>query len=272
MEGKRDMGEMQKINLWPQSVPYAQGNGPEDTPSLTPYLVENNERAGAVIVCPGGGYRVRAAHEGEPIARWLNSIGIHAFVLSYRVAPYTYPSALLDARRAIRTVRHRAEEWRIDPGKIGILGFSAGGHLASTAGTHYDQGNGGDAEPIERESSRPDALILCYPVITFGEYRHHGSMIALLGETPEEARRLSLSNEKQVTADTPPTFLWHTADDEGVPVENSMLFAQSLSVNKVPFELHVYESGRHGLGLAEDDASVGTWSTLCGLWLKKRGF
>jgi acetyl esterase/lipase len=254
--------------LWPdqQEVPG------DSAPRLTPFLLDGPEPTGAVIVCPGGGYGGRAAHEGAPVARRLNSLGIAAFLLDYRVAPHRHPIPLGDAQRAIRTVRQRAAEWRIRPDHIGILGFSAGGHLAASAGTHYDAGNPQAADVIDRQSSRPDALVLCYAVITFGEYRHNGSMVNLLGPEPPEDLRHHMSNELQVTSDTPPTFLWHTADDASVPVENALLFAGALRRNGVPFALHVYPHGKHGLGLAPDDPIVSTWPTLCGQWLTSLGF
>jgi len=258
--------------LWPEGTPNALGQDAEDIPTLVPYLVDGGERTPAIVVCPGGGYARRAEHEGEPVALWLNSLGISAFVVHYRVAPYRHPNPLSDAQRAIRTVRHRAGEWNIDPNRVGILGFSAGGHVASSAGTHFDAGRPGAADPIERESSRPDLLVLCYPVISFGEYAHKGSLGNLLGAEPDDALVELLSNEKQVTELTPPTFLWHTADDVAVPVENSLLFASALSRSKVPFELHVFESGRHGLGLAEDQPGVSAWTDVCATWLRKRGF
>jgi acetyl esterase/lipase len=156
---------------------------------------------------------------------------------------------------------------------VGILGFSAGGHLASTVGTHFGAGDPNAADPIDRQGSRPDAMILCYPVLTFEPpFRHEGSMYNLLGPNPPDDLRLSLSSETQVTAETPPTFLWHTADDAGVPVENSLLMAAALSAQHVPFELHVYPHGAHGLGLAPDDPHVGTWPTLCAQWLKGMGW
>lgn len=254
--------------LWPD-----QPASPDDVaPRLTPFLLGGSEPTGAVIVCPGGGYAGRAPHEGAPVAEWLNSLRIAAFVLDYRVAPHRHPLPLGDAQRAIRTVRQRAQEWRIRPDHIGILGFSAGGHLAASAGTHFDSGKPQAADPIERQSCRPDALVLCYAVLSFGEFRHQGSMVNLLGpEPPEELRRL-MSNELQVTSDTPPTFLWHTGDDAGVPVENSLLFAGALRRNGVPFALHVFPHGRHGLGLASDDPVVGAWPGLCGRWLITAGF
>ncbi len=260
------------IALWPEGAPHAKGDSPEDRPSLTPYPVESAHPTGAVVICPGGGYQVRASHEGEPVARWLNGIGITAFVLHYRVAPYRHPCPLLDAQRAIRYVRFHAKRWNVDPHKIGILGFSAGGHLASVASTHFDGGIGGAEDPIDRESCRPDLTVLCYPVITFGEHRHHGSMVNLIGEIADETMRRSLSSELQVGPGTPPAFLWHTADDSGVPAENSMLYAGALSRHRIPYELHIFPHGKHGLGLAEHDPHVGQWTRLCGQWLKKHGF
>jgi acetyl esterase/lipase len=225
-----------------------------------------------MVVCPGGGYRTRAAHEGAPVARWLNGLGVAAFVLDYRVAPHRHPAPLRDAQRAIRLVRHGLPGGGGPFERVGILGFSAGGHLAATSGTQYDRGAPGADDPVERASCRPDALVLCYPVISFGEHRHHGSMVNLLGDgAPEELRR-TLSAETRVTADTPPAFLWHTADDAGVPVENSLLFASALRRHGVPFALHVYPRGRHGLGLAEDDPVAGSWTGLCAHWLATEGF
>jgi acetyl esterase/lipase len=259
------------LALWPDgTVPG--GPNAEGLPRLTPYLVAGEAVRGAVVVCPGGGYRGRAAHEGEPVARWLNVAGIHAFVLDYRVAPHKHPLPLLDAQRALRTVRARAREWRADPQRLGILGFSAGGHLAATAATRFDAGDPGAADPVERESSRPDAAVLCYPVVSFVEHRHTGSMQNLLGEDPPEDQRRLLSNELHVTAQTPPVFIWHTAEDAGVPVENSLLFAAALRRHKVPFALHVFPHGRHGLGLAAEQPLAETWTELCAAWLRSLGF
>lgn len=262
-----------RIELWPEGAPYAQGKDKEDCPAITPYLVEQGVSPGpAVIVLPGGGYGFRADHEGEPVARWLNTLGITAFVLDYRVSPYRHPAPLEDAQRALRYVRSRAVEWKIDPARLGILGFSAGGHLASSAGTHYDAGHADSPDPVERESSRPDFMVLCYPVISLGEYRHDGSRVNLLGSEPSEVDVALLSNELQVTPDTPPAFLWHTSDDQAVPVENALLFAGALSRNKVPFELHTFQSGPHGLGLALEHPEAQTWTKLCARWLKRNGF
>ena len=259
---------MSMLLLWPDGAPGAEGFSDEDCPGMEPFLVEGEGNA-AVIICPGGGYGMRADHEGEPIARWLNTLGISAFVLRYRVAPYRYPRALQDAQRAIRTVRHHADQFRVDTGRIGILGFSAGGHLASTAGVLFDSGDSEANDPIEHHSSRPDLMILCYPVISMqDEFGHQGSKENLLGRTPEEELVNLLSSELQVGADTPPAFMWHTSDDEAVPVENSLIFAAALRRHSIPFDLHIYAHGFHGLGLAGEDNHVKGWTDACASWLR----
>lgn len=260
--------------LWPNGAPLAAGETDEDKPAITPYLVPGKGNA-AVIVAPGGGYGMRAHHEGEPVARWLNALGISAFVLRYRVAPYKYPAALLDAQRAIRTVRHSADAFGIDPNRVGMLGFSAGGHLTATAGTHYDRGlpESEAADAIDRQSCRPDALVLCYAVITLKDpSAHTGSRRNLVGEDGDPALVELLSNDEQVTGDTPPTFLWHTSDDGAVPVENSLMFAAALRKHGVPFDLHVYAHGHHGIGLALDHPHARGWSVACADWLRNIGF
>jgi len=265
------------VLLWPDGAPGAKGDKAEDKPRLTPYLVPGDGPCACVVVCPGGGYAGRAAHEGEPVARWLNTVGVSAAVLDYRVRPYRHPIPLGDAQRAIRTVRHRAKEWRIDPRRVGILGFSAGGHLAGSAATIFDDGQPDAADPIDRQSCRPDAAILCYAVLTFGEFRHNGSMVNLLGKDPDPALQKQMSLETRVTAKTPPTFLWHTADDGAVPVENSLLFAAALRKHKVPFALHVFPRGPHGIGLARGKRAAKApearaWPALCAEWLRGIGF
>lgn len=261
-----------RVLLWPTTAPGALGNSQEDSPGMSLYMVARNQPTACIIICPGGAYRGRAAHEGEPVARWLNSLGVSAVVLDYRVAPYRHPYPLLDAKRAMRLVRFHAGEWGIDSKRIGMLGFSAGGHLTATLGTHFDCGIANDLDLVERESCRPDLLVLCYPVISFTNYQHEGSKNNLLGPQPAAADINDLSNELRVTADTPPTFLWHTANDAGVPVENSLMFASALSHHKIPFELHVYPNGRHGLGLAGDDPHVNTWTDMCARFLVHNGF
>lgn len=240
-------------------------------PRLTPYLSTRTTR-GILIVCPGGGYRMLAPHEGEPIARWLNGLGIAAFVLEYRVAPHRHPVPLGDLKRALRLVRSRAAEWGLAGQPLGVLGFSAGGHLATGAGVFGDDGEAGSADPVAQISSRADALVLCYPVISSGVARHQGSIENLLGAGATDEQIAALSLETLVTPATPPTFLWHTADDASVPVENSLLFASALGRAGVPFALHVYPHGRHGLGLAIDDPVVGSWTALCASWLATVGF
>jgi acetyl esterase/lipase len=262
------------IILWPGGAPGAKGSEPLDIPTLTPYLPSKEKATGAaIIVCPGGGYTHLADHEGAPVAEWLNSIGVTAFVLKYRLGPrYQHPAPLLDAARAIRLVRARAGEWAIDPGRIGILGFSAGGHVASTAGTHFDSGTPAAPDPIDRVSSKPNLMILIYPVITMREKTHAGSKKNLLGDNPSPELVTLLSNDEQVTKDTPPTFLVHTTTDSAVPVENSISFATALRKAGVPFELHLYERGPHGFGLGRDDPILATWPDRCADWLRVHGF
>ncbi len=261
--------------LWPDGAPGAVGNEDADRPTLSIYLPlpENAVRTG-VVVCPGGAYRTLAMdHEGRQIAQWLNSLGVAAFVLKYRLGPrYHHPAPLQDAQRAIRTVRLRAREFGIAPDRTGIWGFSAGGHLASTAGTHFDAGQPEAADPVERISSRPDFLILAYPVISLAtEHVHRGSRTNLLGENPDPQLLELLSNEKQVTPQTPPTFLFHTTADQGVPPENSILFYLALRKAGVPAEMHIYERGKHGVGLAPSDPVLSTWAGRLADWLKTRG-
>lgn len=265
------------VRLWPGAAPGAQGNQPEDIPTLTPYLPDEELASGAaMVICPGGGYGGLANHEGEDYARFLNQYGIAGFVLKYRLGSngYRHPRMLQDAARAVRTVRHFAEYWRIDPHRIGIMGSSAGGHLASTLLTHFDSGDPEARDPVERQSSRPDLGVLCYPVITMQEFTHAGSRRNLLGDNPDPALLWLLSNELQVTPDTPPCFLWHTAEDAAVPVENSLEFAAALKRAGVPFALHVYEKGRHGLGLADKPPfdNVHPWARNLVFWLRLHAF
>ncbi|MGV3724125.1 MAG: alpha/beta hydrolase [Actinomycetota bacterium] len=264
--------------LWPQGAPGALGKEDKDIPTLTPFFANPAIATGAaVVVLPGGGYGGLAPHEGRDYAMWLNELGISAFVLKYRLGSggYRHPAMINDASRAIRMVRSKAAEWKLDARRVAIMGSSAGGHLASTALTHFDSGDPSSADPIDRLSSRPDAGILCYPVITLGEKTHQGSKRNLLGENPSPDLVKLLSNELQVTKETPPTFLIHTAEDTAVPVENSLLFADALAKNKVPFALHVYPKGPHGIGLGTrswDPAARHPWVAQCALWLKELGF
>jgi acetyl esterase/lipase len=265
----------QTVRLWAGDAPGAQGATDEDVPALTIYSPAAGKANGAaVVVCPGGGYAHLAPHEGKPIAEWLNTLGVTGFVLRYRLAPhYHHPAMMNDVNRAIRYVRAHAADWNLDPHRIGVLGFSAGGHLASTAATHYDKGDPNAADPVERVSSRPDLAVLVYPVITMTHpFTHDGSRQNLLGKEPDEALVNLMSNEKQVTPDTPPTFLLHTADDAVVPMENSLLFAMACHKANVPVELHVFPHGPHGIGLGGNDPVLSRWPELCAAWFKARGF
>ncbi|RME95591.1 MAG: alpha/beta hydrolase [Verrucomicrobia bacterium] len=270
-------GPQSPILLWPQGAPGALGDRPEDRPTLTPYLPKPARATGAaIVVCPGGGYGALAPHEGHDYALWLNRQGIAAFVLKYRLGShgYRHPAMLQDAARAVRLVRHRAAEWHVDPHRIGIMGSSAGGHLASTLLTHFDDGDPQAADPIDRESSRPDLGILCYAVITMGEHTHAGSRRNLLGPDPSPGLIRELSNERQVTSRTPPCFLWHTWEDPVVDVENTLDFACALRRAGVPFALHIYPKGGHGIGLGDKPpfAHPHPWVAELRRWLALQGW
>jgi acetyl esterase/lipase len=283
-QGSEPPAAGETITLWPHGAPGAKGSDPDkDVPTLTVWRPRPEVATGsAVVVCPGGGYAMLAMdHEGKQVAQWLNSLGITAFVLKYRLGPrYHHPAMLQDAGRAIRTVRANAKSWKLDPHRIAILGFSAGGHLASTAGTHFDAGRVDADDPIERVSSRPDRMILVYPVIALATpYGHKGSLRNLLGDNPSQELVESLSNERQVTKDTPQTFIAHTNADKGVPAENALLFTLALRKAGVPVELHLFERGQHGLGLGDGwagripaEPSFKPWPRLCETWLKNQGF
>ncbi len=248
--------------LYPNGAPGALGEADEDKPSIAIYLPVK-PFGSAVVVCPGGGYQHLAMdHEGKQIAEWLNAHGVAAFVLKYRLGPkYHHPVEMNDAQQAIRVVRSRAKEFGIVANKIGVMGFSAGGHLAATVSTHFDK------------DSRPDFAILAYPVITLKPpFAHRGSRQNLLGEAPDEALIENLSNETQVTAQTPPTFLFSTVDDQAVPVENSVQYFLALRRSQVPAEMHLYEKGRHGLGLAQADPVNKTWPDHLAVWLRVHGW
>lgn len=261
--------------LWPGGAPGAAGDLEEDKPSLAIYLPERGKAIGtAIVVCPGGGYAHLAMDkEGVKVAQWLNSLGVAAFVLKYRLGPrYHYPAQLEDAERALRMARYHAKDFGVAPDRIGIMGFSAGGHLASTAGTHFDSGNPKAPDPVDRVSSRPDFMILAYPVITLmAPYVHEGSKQNLLGEHPDSELVKNLSNESRVTPETPPTFLFHTDADKTVPVENSVQFYLALRRAGVPAEVHIFERGPHGVGLAPNDPELSVWPTLAEHWLQLRG-
>jgi acetyl esterase/lipase len=274
--------------LWPDGAPGALGKETGDAfhagdvPTITVYRPDPARANGAaVVVCPGGGYGMLATeHEGKDVALWLNTLGVTAVVLKYRLGPqYHHPAMLQDAQRAIRTVRARAQEWHLDPGRVAVLGFSAGGHLASTVATHFDNGQPDAPHPLDRPSCRPDLAILIYPVIALATpYGHAGSLRNLLGNQPAQELIENLSNERQVTKETPPTFLAHTNEDQGVAAENSLLFALALRKAKVPVELHLFEKGPHGLGLGTGwrkippNEAFQAWPRLCATWLGERHF
>ena len=264
--------------LWPEGAPGALGKEDKDIPTLTPYWPDPAKATGAaIVICPGGGYGGLAPHEGGAYARFLNEYGVTGFVLKYRLGSsgYRHPAMLQDAARAVRLVRARAGDWKLDSHRIGIMGSSAGGHLASTLLTHFDAGKPDAADTIERQSSRPDLGILCYAVISFGEFGHLGSRNNLLGKDPSPELVRELSNELQVTKDTPPCFVWHTYEDSGVPVENSLQFAEALRRAGVPFDLHIYQKGPHGLGLGTREWSPEKrhpWTRDCIFWLQAQGF
>jgi acetyl esterase/lipase len=263
--------------LWPVDSPEMKNVKEADRPSLTVYLPPKDKAVGtAVVICPGGGYGFLAIdHEGHHVARWFNDHGVAGIVLKYRHRGngFGHPAPLNDAQRAISTVRSRAAEYGIDPSRIGVMGFSAGGHLASTVGTHYHKGNPAAADSVDRASCRPDFMILVYPVISLIEpYAHAGSRDNLLGKGADRKLVEDLSNERQVTADTPPTFLLTTNQDDAVPAENSIYFALALRKAKVPVELHMFELGGHGFGLGGSRVSAGAskWPDLLADWLKAR--
>ena len=269
------------LPLWPDGIP-ASGIDPTCSdaeriafvPTLEPVVVGSpGESRPAVVVLPGGGYHTHAAHECAPIARWLGGLGFATFVCRYRVAPHLHPAPLRDAERGIRIVRTRAHEWGVDPQRIGVLGFSAGGHCAATVSCFGQPGQPEHPDVIERVSGRPDATVLCYAVISFQPWgRHVGSMANLLGGNPDAALIRQLSLETAVTEQHPPTFLWSTVDDQVVSVFHSLHYAGALRRNNVPFAMHLYPNGPHGMGLAEQDSQVGGWKTACGDWFRSLGW
>jgi acetyl esterase/lipase len=270
--------EMQTpVPLWPDGAPGALGTNANDIPTLTAYLPDPaNATGAAMVICPGGGYGALAPHEGNDYALWLNQHGVTGFVLKYRLGShgYRHPAMLNDAARAVRWVRAHADEFKVDTHRVGIMGSSAGGHLTATLLTHFDAGDPNATDVIERQSSRPDLGILCYAVITLGEFTHQGSKENLLGKNPDPELVKLLSNELQVTPNTPPCFLWTTFEDTTVPMENTMLFAEALRKNHVPFDLHVYQKGGHGMGLRDKPpfANPHPWAADCLFWLQVQKF
>lgn len=263
------------VRLWPGDAPESKGSADEDVPTLTVIQPDaENANGTSVIVCPGGGYQGLAPYEGKPVAQWLSHHGVTGFVLKYRLSPkYHHPVMMYDVGRAIRTVRFRAVGWKLDPKRIGVLGFSAGGHLASTAMTHFDAGRCDADDPIDRVSSRPNFGVLIYPVITMTDpYTHKGSRANLLGQSPGDELVKLMSSELQVTDQTPPCFLVHSSTDDAVPFQNSLMFAEALAKHHVPVELHVFDHGPHGFGLGGKDPVLRQWPALCIAWLDHHGW
>ena len=264
----------QNHDLWAKGAPGALGNEPKDRPRIRVYHASAAKRRPAIVVCPGGGYgHLALDHEGRQIARWLNSIGVTAIVLEYRHRGkgYGHPAPLQDVQRALRFCRARADAWSIDAKRLGVLGFSAGGHLASSVSVHHDAGDPAANDPIDRHGCRPDFAILCYPVIALGQpFTHKGSQRKLLGQKPSRALLRTMSTEQGVSAATPPTFLWHTHADRAVSAQNSLVYYQALAKHGVQAELHIFEKGRHGLGLARGHAAE-RWPELCRSWLRGLG-
>jgi len=266
------MNSPEKIMLWPEAVPFSE-SGDGFQPFLESFLLKIPNPVGAIIVLPGGGYGTKMiSYEGRDVCARLNEAGFHSFMLEYRVAPNKHPAPLVDAAEAVRVVRRNAAKWKIKSDKIAVLGFSAGGHLAASICVHHDLAESLVPDRENKVSTRPDAGILCYPVLSSGKFGHRGSFENLIGENPSDELAKKMSLELNVHKNVPPVFLWHTANDACVPVENSLLFAQALSSHKVPFELHVYPDGPHGMGLGGSDPHVATWVNLCVEWLKKMDF
>ncbi len=264
--------------LWPDGAPGSTTHNEGDIPQLFVKLVESDEPTAAIVILPGGGYGGHAIdHEGHQFADWFASLGVSSAICTYRLRGkgnngkgYGHPYPMLDAQRAIQTLRANAKEWNIDPQRVGVIGFSAGGHLCSTVSTHFAEVDESSADSIARLSSRPDFAILAYPVIGFDKpYTHRGSQKNLLGENPDPDLVKSLSNEEQVSAQTPPTFLFHTVADKAVPVENSIEYFKACRAHGVPVELHVFNQGRHGVGLARDTPLASQWPKLCEQWLRQ---
>ncbi len=257
------------IYLWEKGSANDLPTEESDRPKLEVYLPQDNKSSRpAIVVCPGGGYYMLADdHEGKQFAELFAAQGIVSAVLFYRHRTYQHPAPYADACRAMRLMRKHASRFGLDPAKVGIMGFSAGGHLASTVATQPELYKDPLDDLAATISARPDRAILGYPVITFGEYGHMGSKENLLGKAADPQMVEQLSNHKRVTADTPPVFLFHTADDDAVPVQNSLFFAQACVENKVPVELHVFPKGKHGLGLAQNDPKLKIWSQNLLSWL-----
>ncbi len=267
---------MQEIRLWSEDAPLAKGSEAGDIPTITPYVVETSKPGPAILVCPGGGYAHLAAHEGEPVALWLNQLGISAFVLSYRLAPYRFPVPLIDGQRAMRWIRHRARELGVDPERVGAIGFSAGGHLAAMLSNPPQKGTSvpSDLDAVDSQDARPNLSILAYAVTIIEGPKAHGTARNLFGDgTGQDSdiwRQCSIPD--LVSDANPPTFVWHTAEDTTVPVHHALKYAEELAKHEIPFALHVFQRGRHGLGLDPENQGAQAWTELVATWLGSYGF
>ncbi|MDM4014428.1 alpha/beta hydrolase [Roseiconus lacunae] len=275
-----DAAQQVKMPLWDGMPPGSKFQGQGDVPELTCTFVEADQPTAAIVILPGGGYGGHAiGHEGYEIAEWFKDRGVSSAICTYRLRGkgnngegYGHPIPLRDAQRAIQTVRANASKWNIDPERIGVIGFSAGGHLCATVSTRYFDVDADSDDPIDRVSSRPDFSILCYPVIAFGKpHTHQGSQRNLLGADAEESLIADTSGEAHVTEQTPPTFLFHTQADTVVPPRNALDYYNALIDHNVPAEMHVFPEGRHGLGLAVGKPGASEWPSLCDQWLRRLG-
>lgn len=269
------MNAEETIYLWEkEKIPGYTPDVPQEPPHMVPFYPDNDRPyRGAVLVCPGGGYWMHYKPEGINVAKWLNNIGFAAFVLSYRYNPYLFPYPLIDAQRALKLMKFNSEKWGYSRRPVGIIGSSAGGHIAGMTGIfHNEKFIEMNEDHIDCLNSKPDFMILCYPVITFGEYGNVSCRIKLLGEKSSEELRRKLSLENSVTSETSPAFIWQTQNDEQVSIENSFMMANALKNNKVPISFHVFPEGKHGLGVTNQRPDVHKWTSLCDDWLKSQGF
>ncbi len=258
---------MKTIKLWEGGAPNYDATIDQKEPNLIPFLLEGEKIRPCIIVYPGGGYTHHGSNEQGNIALWLNSIGFHAFVLEYRFSPYNYKVILQDALRATRLVRYNAKKFHIAPDRLGVLGFSAGGHLASMSALRHTDAVLFPDDPVDKMSSRPDLAVLCYPVLSFEQFAHASSARHFLEEEYSRENLHKFSAETNVNHDAPPMFIWHTVEDQAVPVENSLVFAAELQKNRIPFALHIYQNGLHGLNLAADTKQTFMWTEECKHWL-----
>ncbi len=270
--------EKEKIKLWKDTeTPFFNKdfntNDNINTSTITPFLLNDKKIHPCIIIVPGGGYTHRAEHEGAPIAKWLNERGINSFVANYRVEPYSYPAPIIDVKRAIKFIRFHSEKFMIDPNKIGIMGFSAGAHIACCSAEYYDDEEYSPRDAVDKTSARPDLCVLCYPVISMkDEFCHMGSKERIAKNNPKLEKKLSC--EDNIREDMPPVFIWHTFEDKSVPVRNSLEMAIALKEKEIPFELHIYPNGRHGLGMTKcvDIDGTNKWPDSFENWLKRNGF